>query len=100
MREADRKRLTGRLLPEGIAIEQACRQDGNEVRRRPEPGLILRTLVTTSGSDSPSQSCLLCHGLGWTSSWSGPPRLRRRGHPASPENLPSVSPGLRDLCPL
>ena len=56
-----------------------------------------RTLVTASGSDTPRPSCLLCHGLGCTSSWSRSPLLRRCGHAPSPENLPSLSAPLRDL---
>ena len=58
--------------------------------------LILRALVTASGSDTPRPSALLCHGLGWMSSRSDL-LLRRRGHAASPENLPALQPPLRDL---
>ena len=53
--------------------------------------------MTASGSDAPRPSCLLCHGLGCTSSWSGRPLLRRCGHTASPENLSSLPSALRDL---
>ena len=42
-------------------------------------------------------STQLCHGSGCTSSWTGPPLLRRRGHTASSENLSTLPASLRDL---
>ena len=57
----------------------------------------LRTLVTASPSDRPSQSLLLCHGLGSASSRRSPCGLRHRGPAPPSEDLPLVPPPLCDL---
>jgi len=53
--------------------------------------------VTASPSDRPSQSLLLCHGLGSASSRRSPCGLRHRGPAPPSEDLPLVPPPLCDL---
>ena len=53
--------------------------------------------MTASPSDRPSQSLLLCHGLGSASSRRSPCGLRHRGPAPPSEALPLVPPPLCDL---